>query len=97
MKAVQVKFMLKPMLSAFSIQMVLSLSDGRRLAVPELVSALIHSRVIGERLSFTRRTLGIQRPELFSRPSCDQRWVICTRFAATLRCFRYSSLWKRAC
>ena len=49
---------------------------------------IVHSRVTGERTTFTRRTVGIHRPSVSQRPSCDQRWVICTRFAATLRCTR---------
>src|SRR5947208_1949406 len=84
--AVHVNPMLNPTLSPLSIQIARSF---RRIApVEAVVPVVTHSRVTGERLTFTRRTVEIHLPSVGQRPSCDQRWLICTRLVATLCCLR---------
>src|ERR1044071_1338374 len=74
MNAVQVNPMLNPTLSPLSIQMALS---ARAIALADTVVCVVtHSLVTGERLTFTKRTVAIQRPSVGQRPSCDQRCVI---------------------
>ena len=60
MNPVQVKPMLKPTLSPLSIQ--IALSERWMAPLATVVCEVFHSRVTGERFTFTRRTVGIHRP-----------------------------------
>ncbi len=71
-----------PTLSPLSIQIAWSV---RALTLLHAVfCGVVHVRVIGERFTFTSRTIAIHRPSVGMRPSWSQRCVICTRLVAHL-------------
>ena len=63
--------------------------SGKRFMSVEMIKAIIEDYKQPEYKTILREVLpNAGRPSPGIRPSCDQRCAICTRFVATLRCFK---------